>query len=79
MSLIPIRGPAAYLVQVVSDAPVVVLRLEGDPDDPRFWHAVAVVHDRFAAGRSVIGVDFDDGTPSTEFGENIEVEFALYR
>jgi hypothetical protein len=77
MEFVSIRGPAMYLLEVIGCEVLVLLRIDDDPDDTRFWHAVDVVYDVFSAG--TLRVVFDDGTPEKVFNDTDEVEFAVPR
>jgi hypothetical protein len=80
MEFVSIRGPAMYLLEVIGCEVLVLLRLEGDPEDTRFWHAVDHVVDNFRDRDNVmIVVSFDDGTPTKAFPEAEVVEFAVPR
>jgi hypothetical protein len=62
-----------------------VLRLDGDSDDPATWHPVKVISAQgFRTDTSqpfvrALTVSFHDGTPDVMFNETDEVEFALPR
>jgi hypothetical protein len=81
MDFVHIRGPAEYLLEVVRHfGPLVLLRLDGDPDDHRFWHAVVGAVDDFRdRGNEMVRVTFDDGAPTKVFLVRDVVEFAVPR
>jgi hypothetical protein len=55
------------------------LRIEGDSDEPAFWHHVKTVGGLGFSGISAITVAFHDDTPDLIFNETDEVELAVPR
>jgi hypothetical protein len=56
-----------------------LLRLEGDPDDPNTWHLVKKVDDYMFQGVNALTVAFHDETLDTVLNETDQVEFAVLR